>query len=81
MKQTRSFRQRKRILLSPDDYKRQRRERRMDRTGALEPLVRSWAEQRGCALHVVRAFVRLRNELLANTTLEKRLADFQPPVP
>jgi hypothetical protein len=29
------------------------------------------------SVYVVRAFVRLRNELLANTTLEKRLADIE----
>jgi hypothetical protein len=33
-----------------DQYKRRRRERRMERTAHLEAQVRVWAEQRGCSL-------------------------------
>ena len=46
-------RPRKAILLAPDEYKRRRRERRMDRTARLESEVRAWAERYGCTLRVL----------------------------
>ena len=36
----------KRPVLAPDDYKRRRRERRIDRTASLESQVRAWADTR-----------------------------------
>ncbi len=45
--------QRQRRVLSPEEYKRQRRERRMDRTSQQEAQVRTWAEQHGCSLRVL----------------------------
>src|SRR5207247_3556726 len=44
---------RRRVVLSPDDYKRQRRERRMQRTSHSEAQIRAWAEQHGCSLRVL----------------------------
>lgn len=44
--------ERNRRILSPDEYKRQRRERRMERTSGLESEVRAWAERHGCSLRV-----------------------------
>ena len=40
-------------VLAPDDYKRRRRERRMQRTLQSEAAVRGWAEQHGFALRVL----------------------------
>ncbi len=40
-------------MLTPDEYKRQRRDRRMNRTARLEDEVRAWAERRGCVLRVL----------------------------
>ena len=45
--------QRQRRVLSPEEYKRQRRERRMDRTSQQEAQVRAWAGQHGCSLRVL----------------------------
>lgn len=42
-----------RPALAPDDYKRRRRARRIDRTARAEPQVRAWAEQHGCSLRVL----------------------------
>jgi hypothetical protein len=46
-------RRRGRQVLSPEEYKRQRRERRMERTSGLESVVRAWAERKGCAVRVL----------------------------
>jgi hypothetical protein len=46
-------RRRGRPVLSPDEYKKQRRERRMERTSRLESEVRAWAERHGCSLRVL----------------------------
>ena len=40
-------------ILSPEEYKKQRRERRMERTSHLEDQVRVWAEGHGCSLRVL----------------------------
>ncbi|MBI4662448.1 MAG: hypothetical protein HY735_26830 [Verrucomicrobia bacterium] len=53
MKPSHRTRQAERLVLAPDEYKRRRRERRMDRTAALEPQVRTWAERHGCSLRVL----------------------------
>jgi len=45
--------QRDRRVLPPEEYKKQRRERRMERTSCLEAQVRVWAEQHGCSLRVL----------------------------
>jgi hypothetical protein len=42
-----------RKVLSPEEYKRQRRERRMERTAGRESQVRAWAERQGCSLRVL----------------------------
>ncbi|MEI6784911.1 MAG: hypothetical protein WCQ21_28780 [Verrucomicrobiota bacterium] len=42
-----------RRVLSPEEYKRQRRDRRMERTSRLESQVRAWAEGHGCSLRVL----------------------------
>jgi hypothetical protein len=42
-----------RPLLSPDEYRRQRRERRMGRTARLEDQVAAWATQHGFSLRVL----------------------------
>jgi len=39
--------------LVPDEHKRRRRERRMDRTSDLETEIRAWAEQHGFTLRVL----------------------------
>ncbi len=46
-------RQRQRPVLAPNDYKRQRRGRRMERTAHSESEIRAWTEQRGCSLRVL----------------------------
>jgi hypothetical protein len=46
-------RRRGRQELSPEDFKRQRRDRRTQRASQLEPQVRAWAEQHGCSLRVL----------------------------
>jgi hypothetical protein len=40
-------------VLSPDEYKRQRRERRKERTLQSESAVRAWASQHGLSLRVL----------------------------
>jgi hypothetical protein len=42
-----------RRVLSPEEYKRQRRLRRMQRTSDLESEVRAWAVRQGCSLRVL----------------------------
>ena len=44
---------RDRRVLSPEEYKKQRRERRMERTARLEEQARVWAEGHGCSLRVL----------------------------
>jgi hypothetical protein len=53
MKSSRPTYRRERRVLSPEEYKKQRRERRMHRTADLESEVCAWAEQRGCSLRVL----------------------------
>lgn len=53
MNSTSLRRRHNRTDLSPEEYKRQRRERRMKRTSSLESAVRAWAERRGCSLRVL----------------------------
>jgi hypothetical protein len=42
-----------RRILTPEEYKRQRRERRMQRTASLEEQVTAWAEMQGLSLRVL----------------------------
>ena len=49
---TRPSRSERRIL-PPEEYKRQRRGRRMQRTSGLESEVRAWTERQGCAVRVL----------------------------
>lgn len=51
--QTRPLRRSAPPALTPDEYKRRRRERRIDRTARLESEVRAWAERHGCTLRVL----------------------------
>jgi hypothetical protein len=53
MKSSPPPRRRDRRVLSPEEYKKQRRERRMERTSGLESQVRAWAERHGCSLRVL----------------------------
>ncbi len=53
MKSRRYRRWREDRILSPDEYKRRRRGRRMDRSLALEDQARAWAERYGCSLRVL----------------------------
>ena len=53
MKSSPPQRRRDRPVLSPEEYKKQRRERRMERTSRLEEQVRVWAERHGCSLRVL----------------------------
>jgi hypothetical protein len=53
MKFSSPSRRRDRRVLSPEEYKKQRRERRMERTSRLEEQVRVWAEAHGCSLRVL----------------------------
>src|SRR5438309_1429155 len=46
-------RRRERQILSPDEYKRRRRHRRIERTSHSEAQVRAWAERNGCSLRVL----------------------------
>ncbi len=46
-------RNRKPVLLAPDEYMRRRRARRMDRTAQLEAQVQEWARRHGCTLRVL----------------------------
>jgi len=53
MKSSPPPRRRDRRVLSPGEYKKQRRERRMERTSRLEEKARVWAEGHGCSLRVL----------------------------
>jgi hypothetical protein len=53
MKRASSPRRGEHQILSPDEYKRQRRQRRMGRTAHQEVQVRDWAEEHGCSLRVL----------------------------
>jgi hypothetical protein len=53
MKSSLASRRRDRPVLSPEEYKKQRRERRMERTSHLEDQVRVWDERHGCSLRVL----------------------------
>jgi hypothetical protein len=53
MKSSHALRRREGWVLSPEEYKKQRRERRMERTSRLEEQVRVWAEGHGCSLRVL----------------------------
>jgi hypothetical protein len=53
MKSSPSPRRRDRRVLAPEEYKKQRRERRMERISRLEEQVRVWAERHGCSLRVL----------------------------
>src|SRR5437667_12414283 len=53
MKRRHKSRRRERQILSPDEYKRRRREQRLERTSHQEAQVREWAERYGCSLRVL----------------------------
>jgi hypothetical protein len=53
MKDQHRFRNRNRPVLAPGEYKRRRRERRMERTLHSEAVVRGWADQHGFTLRVL----------------------------
>jgi hypothetical protein len=53
MKDQAHFRKRNNSVLEPGEYKRRRRERRMERTLHSEAVVRGWAEQHGFTLRVL----------------------------
>lgn len=53
MKRKQSNRRRNRPALSPEDYKKQRRTRRLGRSGRSEEQIRGWAEKQGCSLRVL----------------------------
>src|SRR3989440_12660600 len=53
MKSRPRMRLRKGQIPSSDEYKRLRRDQRMERTPELDSQVRAWAEQHGCSLRVL----------------------------
>jgi hypothetical protein len=53
MKNSSHGHRRDRRILSPDEYKRQQREQRIQRTSNSESQVRACTEQRGCSLRVL----------------------------
>jgi hypothetical protein len=53
MKKPERFHKRKHPVLGPDDYKRRRRERRMDRTRESETTIHAWAQKQGLSLRVL----------------------------
>jgi hypothetical protein len=53
MKRLHSKRRRREPVLSPDEYKRRRREHRLQRIAHSEVEIRAWAEARGCLLRVL----------------------------